>query len=68
MLVDVAQDLFDIILDGIAAPIAEVACRTYGLILHLASWEFECTRNWLQASFTARASSAYTERPIRTWL
>ena len=65
---DVAQAVLEIIPDGVAAPIAEVACQVYILSARLASRTLNSSSDWLQAIFTDRASGAYLEGPIRTRL
>ena len=55
---DASQTVLEIRPDGVTAPIAKVACRTYNLLLRAASRAFECTGDLLQESFTAMESGA----------
>ena len=66
VLADVELAVLKVSLDGVVDPISEVACQSYGLIMHLASQVFDCSRNWMQARFTAQESGAHLERPILT--
>ena len=56
----------EVIPDGVATPIADVACRYYGLLMRLASRVLDCYRDWMQARFTTRELITYPEGPIRT--
>ena len=65
VLADGVKDVLEISPDGVAIPITKVVCQTYRILLRSASLTFDCTSNWLHASFTARESVAYMEGPIR---
>ena len=51
--------------DSVVAPIAEVACRSYGFLMHSSSCELDCFNDSMQTSFTAQESGAYLESPIQ---
>ena len=63
---DVAQAVLEISWDCITAPIAEVVCCNYSLLLLLYYLEFDCTSDRFHANFTTRELGAYTEGPIWT--
>ena len=64
--VDVTQEVLEVIPDGVAAPIFEVACCSYSLLMRAASRAFDCSSDWMQASFTTWELGAYLEGPIWT--
>ena len=66
MPVDVTQDVLEVIPDGVAAPISEVACCSYSLLMRAASRAFDCSSDWMQASFTTWELGAYLEDLIWT--
>ena len=66
VLADVAQSVLEVSPDSVAVPISEVACRSYGLLMHLASRVLDCSSDWMQARFTAWESGTYLDGPIRT--
>ena len=56
---DVTQVILEVSLDGVAPPISEFACQSYGLLMCSASRMFDCSSNWMQVSFTTLDSGAY---------
>ena len=51
---DVAQAVLEVSPDGVVAPIAKVACCSYGLLMRSASRALDYSSDWMQASFTIR--------------